>query len=80
MLSIYFVLFFSHSSDLFYCLSPLTKATALSRLLAAFREHSYCAQLFLFFFFFAKLSAAGKRIIFMHLRVNIFSRQYKVHL
>lgn len=52
MLSIYFVLFFSHSSDLFYCLSPLTKATALSRLLAAFREHSYCAQLFLFFFFF----------------------------
>lgn len=31
-----------------------------------------------FFFFFAKLSAKDERIIFMHLCINIFSRQYKM--
>lgn len=30
------------------------------------------------FFFFAKLSAVDERIIFMHLCINIFSRQYKM--
>lgn len=66
MLSIYIVLFFSHSSDLFIACLLSQKQwyypdSQQSSENTAFREHSYSTQIF-----FAKLSAAGERIIFMH--------------